>query len=160
MKDEKTKKIPPKEIFSKEMLQEIVQQLRPPKKTKPWTLKVALRPSGVLLVCRGRLFLWTLVLPDELALLMRFCAAAASTWSHDAFVSKHIKKWRRQRVGAERAVNSEHVQVLVENLLQTHWTWQEHKNDAVLHGAHVYKTMYLAILDVKTTFDVQAGYCC
>ena len=45
-----------KMIFEKEMLEEIVQQLRPHQKkegeqpVKPWTLKIALHPSSVLLV--------------------------------------------------------------------------------------------------------------
>ena len=45
------------------MFQEIVQQMRP-KKTKPWTLKVALHPSGVLLVInlwKGEFFSGSLI---------------------------------------------------------------------------------------------------
>ena len=55
-------------------------------------------------------------------------------------------------MGAERGVNCEHFQVLVTNLLQKHWEWQD-RPEAVLHGARD-KTMYLANLDVNIAFDV------
>ena len=58
----------------------------------------------------------------------------------------------RLRAGAEKGV--EHFQVLVTNLLQKRWEWQEKGRETVMHRVRKYKTMYLASLDVKTAFGV------
>ena len=49
-------------------------------------------------------------------------------------------------MGAER-VDCEHVQVLMANLLQKLWEWQENRKEAVIHGAHRYNTMDVARQD-------------
>ena len=56
--------------------------------------------------------------------------------------------------GAERGVNCEHMQVLLTNLLQKHWEWQENRRKDWEPSKFRYKTMYMASLDVKTAFDV------
>ena len=33
-------------------------------------------------------------------------------------------------------MNCKHFQVLVTNLLQKHWEWQENMTETVMHGAH------------------------
>ena len=43
--------------------------------------------------------------------------------------------------------NCEHFQVLVTNLLQKHWDCQQNWKEAVMHGAHRYKTMFEASLE-------------
>ena len=63
-------------------------------------------------------------------------------------------EWMSLHVGAERGVNCEHMQVLLTNLLQKHWEWQEHRRKDWEPGKFRYKTMYMASLDVKTAFDV------
>ena len=64
------------------------------------------------------------------------------------------KGWGRLHVGAERGPHCEHFQVLMTNLLEKHWKWQENRKEAELHGTHRDKTLYLASLDVKTAFGV------
>ena len=49
-------------------------------------------------------------------------------------------------------VNCEHMQILLTNLLQKHWEWQEIRR-MDLEPCN-FKTMYMASLDVKTAFDV------
>ena len=46
------------------------------------------------------------------------------------------------------------MQVLLTNLLQKHWEWQENRRKDWEPGKFRYKTMYMASLDVKTAFDV------
>ena len=73
------------------------------------------------------------------------------------FNEKHTeepKGWIGLHVGADGGVNCEHIQVSMANLLQKHLQWQEHKKETLLHGTHMYNTMYLARLDVQTAFDV------
>ena len=41
---------------------------------------------------------------------------------------------KEQHVGAERGINSEHVQALLTSVLQWHWEWQEDRRDAWVLG--------------------------
>ena len=66
----------------------------------------------------------------------------------------NTKGWGRLHVGLERGVECDHFQALVTNPSQTHREWQENWKETGWHGAHRYKTWYLASLDVKTAFDV------
>ena len=67
---------------------------------------------------------------------------------------KEPSEWKRLHVGAERGVNCEHMQVLVTNILQRHWEWQEDRRVDLQPGRFRYNTAFVASLDVKTAFDV------
>ena len=56
------------------------------------------------------------------------------------------------RLGGEKGKGCEHTQVLLTNLLQKHWTWQEDRKGKPTHAAHKHNTMYMASLDIKTAF--------
>ena len=63
-------------------------------------------------------------------------------------------EWRSLHVGAERGVNCEHMQVLVTNILQRDWEWQEDRRPDLQPGNYTYNTALKASLDVKTAVDV------
>ena len=63
-------------------------------------------------------------------------------------------EWERLHVGAERTVNCEHMQVLVTNIFQRHWDWQEDRRVDLQSELFRYDTAFMASLDVKTAFDV------
>ena len=67
---------------------------------------------------------------------------------------KEPSEWKRLHVGAERGVNCEHMQALVTNIFQRHWKWQEDRRPDLRPGLYWYDTAFMAILDVKTAFDV------
>ena len=54
------------------------------------------------------------------------------------------REWGELHVVAERGVNCEHMQVLVTNILQKHWEWQENRWDAGALGIFRYKTACMA----------------
>ena len=60
---------------------------------------------------------------------------------------KEPSEWRRLRVGAE-------IGVLVTNIIQRHWEWQEDRRVDLQPGRFRYNTALMASLDVKTAFDV------
>ena len=45
------------------------------------------------------------------------------------------------------------LQVMMTNLPEKHWEWQEERTPMLKHGSVVRPTMYLAIMDIKTAFD-------
>ena len=47
----------------------------------------------------------------------------------------------------------QHLQVMMTNVIQKHWEWQEERNPVMKHGTVVRRTLYLASLDIKTAFD-------
>ena len=47
-------------------------------------------------------------------------------------------------------MSCQHLQVMMTNLLQQHWEWQEERNPTLKHGSAVRPTKYLAILDIQT----------
>ena len=63
-------------------------------------------------------------------------------------------EWVSLHVGAERGVNSEHMQALLTNKLQRHWEWPEDRRTDLQPEFYRYNTAFMATLDVKTAFDV------
>ena len=63
-------------------------------------------------------------------------------------------EWKLLHVGAERGVTCEHMQVLVTNIFQRHWEWQEDRRVDLQLVRFRYNTAFMASLDVKTAFDV------
>ena len=63
-----------------------------------------------------------------------------ATWysSVEVLLSNNTKQpegWERLHVGPGTGVDCEHCQVLLTNLLQKLWEWQEHRKETVTHGA-------------------------
>ena len=56
---------------------------------------------------------------------------------------KEPPEWKRLHVGAERAVNCEHMQALVTNIFQRHWEWQEDRRVDLQPGHFRYITLPL-----------------
>ena len=50
-------------------------------------------------------------------------------------------------------ISCQHLQVMVTNLIQKNWEWQETRNPVMKHGTVLRPTMYMASLDIKTAFD-------
>ena len=57
-------------------------------------------------------------------------------------------------MGAGRAVNGEHMQAPLTNILQRRWEWQGDLRDAWIPELFRNKTAFVASLDVKTALDV------
>ena len=66
---------------------------------------------------------------------------------------KESEKWKNLFFGGVDGISCQHLQVMVTNLPQTHWKWQEERNPVMRHGTVARPTMYLASLDIKTAFD-------
>ena len=66
---------------------------------------------------------------------------------------KEPGKWNNLQTGGEEGTSCQHLQVMVTNLIQKHWEWQEEGNLVMKHGTVVRPTMYMASLDIKTAFD-------
>ena len=56
-------------------------------------------------------------------------------------------------MGGVDGISCQHLQVMMTNLLQRHWEWQEDRTPMLRHGSVVRSTMYLASMDIKTPFD-------
>ena len=56
-------------------------------------------------------------------------------------------------IGGMDGISCQHLQVIVTNLIQKHWEWQEERNPVMKHQTVVRPTMYMASLDIKTAFD-------
>ena len=69
-------------------------------------------------------------------------------------VTKKTKGRGRLHVRAERGVTRQPFRLLMTGLWQKPWERQENRKEVAVQGAHRYKTMYLASLYVKTSFDV------
>ena len=57
-------------------------------------------------------------------------------------------------MGGVDSVSCEHLQVMVTQLLQNHWKWQEDRRKNMWHGSEKRPTMHSASMDIKTAFDV------
>ena len=66
---------------------------------------------------------------------------------------KEPENWKNLHIGGVDGISCKHLQVMMTNLLQKHWEWQEERNPMLKHGSAVRPTMYLASLDIKTAFD-------
>ena len=67
--------------------------------------------------------------------------------------AKGPEKGEHLHIGGVEEISCQHLQVMVTNLLQKQWEWQEEGNPAMRHGTVVRPTMYMACLDIKTAFD-------
>ena len=56
-------------------------------------------------------------------------------------------------VGGLDGISCQHMQVLMTNVIQKHWEWQEEKNTVMKHATVVRPTLYLASLDIKTALN-------
>ena len=56
-------------------------------------------------------------------------------------------------VGGGYGISCQHLQVMMTNLLQKRWEWQEERTPMLRHGSLVRPSMYLARMDIKTAFD-------
>ena len=78
-------------------------------------------------------------------------------WHHGILLrlekEKKPEKWKNLHIGGVEGISCQHLQVMVTNLPQKHWEWQEGKNSVMKHGTVVRPTMYMASLDIKTAFD-------
>ena len=66
---------------------------------------------------------------------------------------KEPEKWKNLHVGGADGISCQHLQVMMTNVRQKHWEWQEERNPVKKHGTVVRPTMYLASLEIKTAFD-------
>ena len=64
-----------------------------------------------------------------------------------------MSKWYVSCILLRLEKEKSHLQVMVTNLLQKHWEWQEERNLVMRHGTVVRPTMYMASLDIKTAVD-------
>ena len=60
---------------------------------------------------------------------------------------KKTEKWKNLQVGGLDGISYQQLPVMVTNLLQKHWEWQEERNPVMKHGTVVRPTMHLASLD-------------
>ena len=56
-------------------------------------------------------------------------------------------------MGGVDGISGQHLQVMMTNLPQKHWEWQEERSPALKHGSTVRPTKYVASLDIKTAFN-------
>ena len=59
------------------------------------------------------------------------------------------ESWTRLRVGGIDGISCRHPQVMMTQLLQKHWEWQEDRRPMVRHGSVKRTTVYLASMDIK-----------
>ena len=66
---------------------------------------------------------------------------------------KEPEKWKKLHIGELDGISCQHLQVIMTNVIQKHWEWQEERNLVMKHGTVTRPTQYLASLDIKTAFD-------
>ena len=66
---------------------------------------------------------------------------------------KEPKKWKKLHIGELDGISCQHLQVMMTNVIQKHWEWQEERNLVMKHGTVTRSTQYLASLVFKTAFD-------
>ena len=66
---------------------------------------------------------------------------------------KEPEGWKQLRVGFE-GISFQTLQVLMTQVLQKHWEWQEDRRKNMWRGSVKRPTMYLASMDIETAFDV------
>ena len=76
-----------------------------------------------------------------------------SKWYASCIILRWLENWKNLHVGSVEGMSSQHLQVLMTNLPQKDWEWQEEGNPTLKHGSAVRPTMDLASLDIKTAFD-------
>ena len=62
-------------------------------------------------------------------------------------------RWLLLLVGGLNNISCQDLQVMIANLLQKHWEWQENRERMKKHGCVARPTLFLASLDIKTAFD-------
>ena len=67
---------------------------------------------------------------------------------------KNLESWRRLHVGDIDGTSCQRLQVMMTQLLQKHWEWQENRRPMMRHRSVIRPTMYLASMDIKMAFDV------
>ena len=66
---------------------------------------------------------------------------------------KEPETWKRLHLGGVNNISCQHLQVLVINLSQKHWEWQEEVSPMSKHGSVIRPTMFMASLDIKSAID-------
>ena len=66
---------------------------------------------------------------------------------------KELETWKRLHMGGVNNISCQHLQVLVINLSQKHWEWQEEVSPMSKHGSVIRPTMFMASLDIKSAID-------
>ena len=56
------------------------------------------------------------------------------------------EKWKKLHIGGLDGISCQHLQVMMTNVIQKHWEWQEERNPVMKHGTVVRPTPYLASL--------------
>ena len=64
---------------------------------------------------------------------------------------KEVEGWEQLRVGGVDGIRCHHFQVMISQLLQRHWEWQENRWRDTWQGSDKY---HIASMDIKTPFDV------
>ena len=62
--------------------------------------------------------------------------------------------WKQRQVRGIEGSSCQHLQVLMTQLLQKHWEWQEDRRKNVWHGSEKRPTMHIASMDIKTASDM------
>ena len=65
---------------------------------------------------------------------------------------KEPEKWMKLHIGGLDGISCQHLQVMMTNVIQKHWEWQEEMSPLMKHGTVVRPTLYLASLDTKDGF--------
>ena len=58
-------------------------------------------------------------------------------------------KLRILHTGGVKGISCRHLQVMMTDVIQKHWEWQEEKNPVMKHRTVVRTTMYMASLDIR-----------
>ena len=65
---------------------------------------------------------------------------------------KEPETWKRLLLGGVNNISCQHLQVLVTNLSQKLWEWQEEVSPMSKYGSVIRPTMFMASLDIKSAF--------
>ena len=81
-----------------------------------------------------------------------------SKWHATCVILRLAKKkepegWKHLHVAGLDGISCQHLQVLMTQLLQKHWEWQEDTRKNRWHGSEKRPTMYFTSMDSKTAFD-------
>ena len=60
---------------------------------------------------------------------------------------KEPENWKNLNRGGVDGISCQHLQVMMTNLLQKQWEWQEERNPKLTHGSTVKPSMYLVKLE-------------
>ena len=70
---------------------------------------------------------------------------------------KEPEKWKNLHIDGIGGLSCQHLQVMVTNLIQKHWEWQEERNPAMKHGTVVRPTMYMAVWIIAAVLRGMSG---